>query len=397
MPSRPYKIPSYRLHKPSGLAVVRLNGRDIYLGKHGTEASQEAYHRHIAEWLASGQNPTKNSVPMSQSYVIDLSINDLILAFWRHAQKHYRQPDGTQGGELSIMRDALRPLRKLYGRTSALNFGPLALRAVQQEMVKSGLCRTTINARINRIRRVFRWAVGVELLPASVHQALQAVPGLQRGRCDAQEPETIKPVPIEHVEASQPFMPRPVAAMVRIQRLTGCRTEDVLTMRGCDLIPGDLTWEYRPEVHKNSWRGQERVVVLGPQAQAIVKEFLTPDLQGFLFKPCDAVEDARARRRATRKTSRTPIELARGRKSKWQVRDRYTRRSYRQAIIRACEKAGAPAWTPLRLRHTRGTEIRARYGLEAAQLVLGHAKADVTQVYAERDLARAHAIMAEIG
>ena len=29
------RIPRYRLHKPTGLAVVRLNGRDIYLGKHG--------------------------------------------------------------------------------------------------------------------------------------------------------------------------------------------------------------------------------------------------------------------------------------------------------------------------------------------------------------------------
>jgi hypothetical protein len=30
-------------------------------------------------------------------------------------------------------------------------------------------------------------------------------------------------------------------------------------------------------------------------------------------------------------------------------------------------------------------------------VVLGHARADVAQVYAERDLARAHAVMAEIG
>jgi site-specific recombinase XerC len=41
--------------------------------------------------------------------------------------------------------------------------------------------------------------------------------------------------------------------------------------------------------------------------------------------------------------------------------------------------------------------IRSRFGLEAAQTVLGHAKADTTQIYAERDLARAHAVMAEIG
>jgi hypothetical protein len=35
--------------------------------------------------------------------------------------------------------------------------------------------------------------------------------------------------------------------------------------------------------------------------------------------------------------------------------------------------------------------------LEAAQVVLGHAKADVTQIYAARDLAKAIAITAKLG
>jgi hypothetical protein len=35
--------------------------------------------------------------------------------------------------------------------------------------------------------------------------------------------------------------------------------------------------------------------------------------------------------------------------------------------------------------------------LEAAQVVLGHPKADVTQVYAERDLALAEKVAREVG
>ncbi|MBP7935605.1 MAG: hypothetical protein KA354_13240 [Phycisphaerae bacterium] len=54
MPSvKPPKIPGYRLHKPSGLAVVRLNGRDFYLGPHGSTDSRREYERLIAEWLAT--------------------------------------------------------------------------------------------------------------------------------------------------------------------------------------------------------------------------------------------------------------------------------------------------------------------------------------------------------
>jgi hypothetical protein len=49
------------------------------------------------------------------------------------------------------------------------------------------------------------------------------------------------------------------------------------------------------------------------------------------------------------------------------------------------------------LRHTAGTEIRKLHGLEAAQTVLGHSKADVTQVHAERDYALAARVAKEVG
>jgi hypothetical protein len=48
-------IPSYRLHKPTGLAVVRLNGQDFYLGRHGEEPGRTEYERLISEWLANGR------------------------------------------------------------------------------------------------------------------------------------------------------------------------------------------------------------------------------------------------------------------------------------------------------------------------------------------------------
>ena len=42
----PRRLPSYRLHRPSGQAVVTLDGRDHYLGRHGSPASRAAY-----EWI----------------------------------------------------------------------------------------------------------------------------------------------------------------------------------------------------------------------------------------------------------------------------------------------------------------------------------------------------------
>ena len=50
-----FRTPSYRLHKPTGQAVVRIAARDHYLGKHGTIESHEKYDRLIAEWLTNGR------------------------------------------------------------------------------------------------------------------------------------------------------------------------------------------------------------------------------------------------------------------------------------------------------------------------------------------------------
>jgi len=85
-----------------------------------------------------------------------------------------------------------------------------------------------------------------------------------------------------------------------------------------------------------------------------------------------------------RKPKRTPGEC-------------YTKDSYRRAIQRACDLAGVPKWHPNQLRHSVGTELRKRYGIEAAQVALGHKDANVTEVYAERDLQKAADIMREVG
>ncbi len=57
MPGRP-KIPSYRLHKPSGKAVVTLSGEDLYLGPYGTEVSGNEFDRVIKEWLVRNRSPS---------------------------------------------------------------------------------------------------------------------------------------------------------------------------------------------------------------------------------------------------------------------------------------------------------------------------------------------------
>src|SRR5262249_17952586 len=155
--------------------------------------SHEAYWRKLAEWLTRG-------IPRSDTQTVTAgsptpTIGELILAFWTtHGEKYYRRADGTPTGELDNFPDSLRPLNRLYGHSLACAFGPLALKAVRQSMIEAGLCRNVINQRIGKIVRLFKWAVSVELIPVSVHDALRTVSGLRKGRSEARETEPVKAV-----------------------------------------------------------------------------------------------------------------------------------------------------------------------------------------------------------
>jgi integrase len=288
--------PKYRLHKPTGQAVVTIAGRDIYLGKHGTPESKAKYHRLLAERAASIAAVPAAEVESASVAPRDLSIAEMLAAYFDHAARYYRDAAGRATEELKNMRDAVRELSSFYGEASARDFGPLKLQAVREHMIRSGLSRRVINARVHRIRRVFRWAVSQEMIPGSVVVNLDAVEALRAGRTEAPERPPVAPVPVETVEATLPYLPGPVAAMVRLQLLTGCRPGEIASMRGCDLIPGEPTWEFRPAHHKGAWRGKTRVIPLGPRAVEIIKPFLSTDTTAPLFPPANAVAAMRKRR-----------------------------------------------------------------------------------------------------
>lgn len=67
----------------------------------------------------------------------------------------------------------------------------------------------------------------------------------------------------------------------------------------------------RPESHKTEHHDKDRLVFIGPRAQEIVREYLTMDLQAFLFSPRDAKAEFQAERRRNRRTPLTPSQRAR--------------------------------------------------------------------------------------
>lgn len=244
---------------------------------------------------------------------------------------------------------------------------------------------------------------------------------LQPGRSEAAESEPVKPVPMDVVTRTVPHLTSVVGAMVRLQLLTGARPGEVISMKPSGLGDrSDEVWVYQPSSHKTEHRGKKRVIHIGPEAQEILSPFLDRNSESFCFSPAESLQESLDRRRNGTKRKRN-------RATRKDISLSFNKDTYNRAIARACElafempaqlrriSAALPSdekehlrglakiwradncWSAGQLRHTRATEIREQYGIEAAQLVLGHADLIITEVYAERNDKRVADIMREIG
>lgn len=175
--------------------------------------------------------------------------------------------------------------------------------------------------------------------------------------------------------------------LVLFQRLTGARPGEAVALCMKDIDTTGDVWTYSPAAHKNTWRGKGRTIAIGPRGRQLLEQFKPADPDAPVFPTADGTA--------------------------------YTVSGYRQAVKRACDRVFHPpappvqqedetvaawwarltdeqreavkAWQkehrrhPNQLRHAFATEARRLFGLEGAQVALGHSKADTTLIYAERD------------
>ena len=350
------RIPGYLHHKSTGQARVRINGEDHYLGDYGSEASRRKYGELIAQH-ASG-------LPLDPFQSTDeddtgLSVAELVLGYLKHAERYY-QKNGQVTDEYGCIKSAVKPLVELYGTIPAAEFGPLAMKAVRQRMVDSGKkCRRYINMSIGRIRRCFKWGVENELVDPTVLMKLQAVAPLLAGRTEAKDHAPRKPVPLENIELVKAEVPKRTKDMISLWLLCGARPGELVKLTAAMIDQSKDVWVAKLDDHKTVHRGKERILYFGPQAQLILRRYLKQDPAQRLFPI----------RRATASNS----------------------------IKEACKTLGIPRFTAHWLRHNAASRIREAFGLDAAQVILGHAHADVTQVYADLNDDRAVQVARDAG
>jgi integrase len=423
-------VPSLVHHKPSDRARVRINGRDFWLGKWGSPEARLAYDRLITEYLANGRitappasrhsgatteiavEPSRPGIEVRQTTEPPqgLTVVELAAMYLEHCQTYYRDPSGKQTSTYGNALQAARALRP-FDDTLAAKFGPKKLGMIRDSEAAAGRPRVGCNAIVKSVRRLFQWAESQELVPPGTHNSLKTVEPLRKGRTIAPELPPVKPVPDEVVDATLPYLSEIVADMVRLQRLTGARPGEICSLRPMDIDRSGTEWKWTPPHHKNSWRDAARVIMVGPRARKLLERYLLRDAAAYCFSPAESERQRSQQRRQARQSPMTPSQRARKPKKngRRRPRDHYDSASYRHAITRAVaalnadrkaskpEAAAVEDWSPNQLRHAAATEIRKKFGLEAAQVVLGHTSADITQVYAERNQALASEVIKQIG
>lgn len=119
----------------------------------------------------------------------------------------------------------------------------------------------------------------------------------------------VGPVSEDVVNATLPHLPPPVAAMVKLQLLTGARGGELMTLRPCDIDMARDVWRANLAVHKTAHHGHARTLMFGPKAQAVLLPFLTADrtTTAYLFNPAESMKWKRDRQKQGRKTPMTAV------------------------------------------------------------------------------------------
>ena len=396
------QAPARRYHM-SGQSVVTLGGRDIYLGPHDSPESIARYAVLIGIYQSSGLSLPDDFNPAildeKASLLLGLAVtsnqtDSPILV--RHVTASYLEHIAVRyahnSAEILRITQICKEIDAHDGDVKADQYGPLKLQQQRQRWIDSGKARVYCNRLTNAVKRMWRYAVSQELIPATCWERLRSVESLRIGQTTAPEKDPIRPVNLEVVRATAKHLSPIIKAMVRIQVATGMRPSEICRMRPIDIDRSGEVWVYRPAKHKTANKGKIKAVPLIDDARSAVTDYLNRDPNAFCFSPKESMAWIRAIRTNNRTTPLScgnRVGTNREANPRKEPGDCFTHGSYRQAIQRAAKAAGVAKWNPYQLRHLAATVIRDALGVEAAQAALGHSHAAMTEHYAKLSLEKA--------
>jgi hypothetical protein len=272
MPRRrlnPKNLPKHGLHASSRCGRVRWNGQERWTGpwrskrgKKGTPPSYEnweptpeaeaKYRQLCSELLAHGtflSPKPRSSGNDDPDRGPRMSVAELVDKYTEFCET-IRYADRLES--MARVSSALRVLLELKATTDISDFEVRDLIEVRDAMIRGRKAegdkparrkwsRVTCNHAIHEIRRCFRWAVQRGLIPQSSLTCFHVLDPLKRSEsCGAAEPREVLPAePVDVLRLIQ-VLPKPLAAMVELQALTGMRPGEICMMRAVDIETGVL-------------------------------------------------------------------------------------------------------------------------------------------------------------
>lgn len=284
------------------------------------------------------------------------------------AQRYYlaRADELGRSSRLRIDRSLFFLCRRLSDRT-AESIARVDIAALWPDLIADGRARATAVLYMASIKAAFDWWADQGLIPDAVAASVRAF-NAPRGPA-AGKPSQIVRAPLQtdidtllaFLESTPPGLSpwsrrrrRELAAMIRIETLTGIRGGELCSMRGCEIdrvisLDGQPVWTFAPARHKNAWRGQTARRFIGPRAQEL------------FVRACPWL-------------SEEPNRPVFG----------WTPSQYRSRLRVACRRAGISPINPHQLRHHRGESLE-RAGIDRRTIgsVLGHGRSSeqVTERY----------------
>jgi integrase len=305
---------------------------------------------------------------------------------WLTRELGSRPVNSIEAPDIVKLRDAMIDTTDRYGDTR-----PLAL--------------STINGRLRIIKQAFAWARMYGLVDKATAYDVSLVPGLRAGRSRAVAAKKILPVPQEVLDATLAVATPTIAAMIRLQLITGMRSGEMCDMRVCDLVKDGEDVVYRPIHHKTEHHEKDRVIVLGPRAQEIIRPFVDRrvKISEYVFLPSEAHRELLEMR------GKPKVMAYQMSRSNFKPGRCYITMTYYGQVERTCDRAFdanglkrkrrdfSHRWHPHQLRHNTATRLREEFGIEAANDALGHDSFNTTGIYAERSLKRQKEIARKVG
>lgn len=344
-------IPKYSVDR-NGRAFTKVGGRFISLGRGDRPESRQRYaailtaHTNGSTLEVSPITAGKRKPGVTLSELFCKYVTDALPRFSR-AERHCQTT-------------VIRLAHQFFGATPVADFGPLKLRALRDAMIagdptatsaegkaspRKPWSRNTVNRQVKRLRAIIRWGVSWEMVSPAIVDALDTVASLSASETTAAESKVRLAVPDQDIEAVRQQLRPKHRDVLDLLLLTGARPGELLMLTTGMIEQSGEVWRSELFSHKSSHKGKRRVLFFNAAAQLILRTYLRADANEVLFK--------------------------------------MRRDNFGHTIKRACLRAKVTPFCPHQLRHTVATKLVDEIGTEAAQRLLGHATAAMTEHYSK--------------